>query len=145
MERQTRQRQAIEAAIRKAGRPLLPAEIVSLAQESTPSVNIATVYRGVKALTEAGVVRAVELPGEAIRYEAADLAHHHHFRCDDCERVFDIPGCAHGLETEVPKGFEVRAHQVVLFGRCDQCGDRARHRKGPGARRSVARTRKAGK
>jgi Fur family ferric uptake transcriptional regulator len=56
MERQTKQRHAIEAAIREGGRPLLPAELVTLAQETVPGINIATVYRCVKALAEEGVI-----------------------------------------------------------------------------------------
>jgi Fur family ferric uptake transcriptional regulator len=121
MERQTKQRHAIQAAIREGGRPLLPAEVVAMAQQTVPGINIATVYRCVKALAEEGVIRAVELPGEPARYERADLHHHHHFRCDDCERVFDVPGCRGGVEANVPDGFSVRAHEVVLFGRCAEC------------------------
>lgn len=126
MERQTRQRHAIEDAIRSAGRPLLPAEILALAQRSISSINIATIYRGVKALAEAGLIRAVELPGEATRYEPADLEHHHHFRCDDCERVYDIPGCPKGITAGVPDGFNIRTHEVIFFGQCDQCRRRTR-------------------
>lgn len=128
MERQTKQRHAIEAAIRDGGRPLLPSEVLALAQEAVPGVNIATVYRCVKALAEEGVVRVVELPGEPARYERADLRHHHHFRCDDCARVFDVPGCRGGVEANVPDGFTVRAHEVVLFGRCAECERPARGR-----------------
>lgn len=138
MERQTKQRHAIEAAIREAGRPLLPAEVLTVAQRTVPGVNIATVYRCVKGLTEEGVVRTVDLPGEPARYEPADLHHHHHFRCDDCERVFDVPGCTKGLDTHVPGGFTVRAHEVVLFGRCAECDAPKPRTKAPrsaGARR----------
>ncbi len=138
MERQTKQRHAIEAAIREGGRPLLPAELVTLAQETVPGINIATVYRCVKALAEEGVIRAVELSGEPARYERADLHHHHHFRCDECERVFDVPGCRGGVESNVPDGFSVRAHEVVLFGRCAECErpSRKRTRSATTARRS---------
>lgn len=131
MERQTKQRQAIQAVIRDSGRPLLPAEVVELAQQIVPGVNIATVYRCVKALAEEGVIRSVELPGEPARYERADLHHHHHFRCDDCERVFDVPGCRGGVEANVPDGFRVRAHEVVLFGRCAECERPRRRRSRP--------------
>lgn len=123
MDRHTAQRIAIEASLRSAQRPLSPAEILDLARHDSPTINLATVYRTLKRLTESGLIRAVELPGEPSRYELAGLPHHHHFKCDECDRVYDVPGnCPSGLAHGLPSGFRVRDHEVVLVGTCADCG-----------------------
>src|SRR5256885_663976 len=72
MERSTRQRSSIRTVMEEAGRPLLPAEILGAAQREVPAIGLATVYRNIKQLMEAGEVQAVDLPGEATRYELRD-------------------------------------------------------------------------
>ncbi len=121
MERQTRQRAAIRAAIAAAGRPLSPAEVLAAARQEVPGLGMATVYRTLAALLEEGAVAAVDLPGAAPRYEPADLTHHHHFRCRACDRVYEVPGCARGIAALAPAGFEVDGHELVLYGRCGDC------------------------
>jgi Fur family ferric uptake transcriptional regulator len=123
MDRHTPQRIAIEASLRSAQRPLSPSEILDLAKRQSPTINLATVYRTLKRLTESGLIRAVELPGEPNRYELEGLPHHHHFKCDECDRVYDVPGrCPSGLADGLPSGFWVRDHEVVLVGTCADCG-----------------------
>lgn len=120
-ERSTRQRQAILSAISAAGRPLLPAEILDIAQVDVPGIGIATVYRNLKSLHEEGVLLVVNLPGENARYELRDQPHHHHFQCRACGRVFDIPGCPGSLEGLAPAGFITDAHELTLYGKCADC------------------------
>lgn len=134
MDRNTRQRAAIRDAIAQAGRPLLPQEVLAAAQADVPGLGIATVYRNLKAMLEEGEVSVVNLPGENPRYEAVGRPHHHHFQCRRCRRVFDVPGCPGDLTRLAPQGFTVEAHEVTLYGRCDQC------RVEPGTRRRVRGT-----
>lgn len=88
---------------------------------------MATVYRVIRRMVSADELAAVDLPGEPARYElrsAAD-AHHHHFRCDGCERVFDVTGCPGGLRDLLPRGFTLDRHEIVLYGRCHDCARKA--------------------
>ncbi len=119
--RRTDQRAAIRRAVSAAQRPLSVQEIFEAAQAEVPGLGLATVYRNLKRLTEEGFLRTVQVPGEAGRYELAGLCHHHHFLCDVCGRMFDIPSCMGGLERMVPAGFLLRRHEVLLYGRCDGC------------------------
>ncbi len=123
MSRKTRQGGAIRRAILDAGRPLSPAEILELAQREVPGMGMATVYRALKRLAEDQEVVAVELPGEPARYESdtAAASHHHHFRCEDCGKVFDVPGCPGNLADLTPPGFRLQGHEVVLYGQCSAC------------------------
>lgn len=108
-----------------AGRPLSPAEVHVQAGESLPQVSISTVYRALRALQEEKRIVAVSLPGTSDRYEAKACAerHHHHFHCDGCGRVFDIPGCGLRVNGKLPKGFSLARHEVVLYGSCGECVD----------------------
>jgi len=63
-------------------------EIHAAAQDAAPGVGIATIYRTVKLLLDAREIQSVILPDGQLRYEAADLDHHHHFRCRVCGGVF---------------------------------------------------------
>lgn len=121
MTRRTDQKAAIGAVIEAAERPLTAQEICELAQEAVPGLGIATVYRNVKSLVESDGLCAVDLPGEPTRYERADLGHHHHFQCDECGRVFDVHGCPGGVKAIVPDGFQLRHHEILMYGRCDAC------------------------
>jgi Fur family ferric uptake transcriptional regulator len=121
MERSTRQRSAIREAIADAGRPLLPQEVLEAAQNQVPGLGIATVYRNLKALALDGELRSVELPGDNPRYELVGLAHHHHFQCNACERVFDVHACPGDLSKLAPRGFTVEDHDLTLYGKCGEC------------------------
>ncbi|MFT5126190.1 MAG: Fur family ferric uptake transcriptional regulator [Verrucomicrobiales bacterium] len=120
-QRKTRQRSAIRNTIQVAGRPLSPQEVLELAQVEVPQLGQATVYRSLNSLVEEGVIRAVELPGESARYEPADLAHHHHFICTACKKVYDLEGCMLKHELKLPKGFTVVSHEITLSGTCPAC------------------------
>ena len=121
VQRNTRQRDAIRAAIEVAGRPLSPPEILAATKRKGTRVGIATVYRTIQVLLEEGWLTSVEIPGRALHYERAGLAHHHHFCCTDCDRVFELEGCPLADRPKTPRGFKVTGHQVTLFGTCRTC------------------------
>jgi Fur family ferric uptake transcriptional regulator len=120
-QRGTRQRAAIRAVIDTSGRPLLPQEILALAQREVQALGIATIYRNLKLLVEAGEIRVVELPGEVQRYESQRHGHHHHFQCRVCDRVFDVHHCPGDFKSMAPRGFKVESHELTLYGRCADC------------------------
>lgn len=123
MERDTQQRRAIRAAIEDAARPLTPQEVLEAARSQSPGLGIATVYRTLRSGVEGGWLQQVDLPGEAPRYEPTGKQHHHHFHCRRCDRVYEIEGCPEGLRGLTPPGFSLEEHEVVLYGRCAECGD----------------------
>lgn len=135
MERNTRQRTAIRAAIAEAARPLLPQEILQAAETGAPGLSLATVYRNLKLLVDEGELRSVMLPGEVARYElAGDGHHHHHFQCRACQRVFEVDACPGDLASLAPPGFTVQDHDLTLYGLCSDCSPRrSAARSKPGA------------
>jgi Fur family ferric uptake transcriptional regulator len=120
-ERNTRQRDAIRSAFVAAARPLSPQEAHELAASAVPRLGIATVYRSIARMLEDGELAVVELPGAPPRYELSGLAHHHHFHCEACGKVFDLPGCPGNIDQLIPAGFRLERHELVLYGHCAGC------------------------
>jgi len=139
MERTTRQRVAIRDAIAQAGRPLSPQEVLAAAGAQVPALSLATVYRNLRLLVEAGEVLSVVLPGESARYETSQHPHHHHFQCTRCRRVFDVHACPGNLAHLAPAGFTVDDHELTLYGRCSDCQVPARRGAKAPARAPTAR------
>ena len=123
MERNTRQRSAIQKVIDDASRPLTPQEILEAAQVEVVGLGIATVYRNLKTMLEAHLIELVMLPGDNPRYESCKAAahHHHHFQCRKCNKVFDVQGCVDGYQRLAPAGFTVESHELTLYGICADC------------------------
>lgn len=121
MERTTRQRGAIRRAFQRAGRPLSPAEVLEDARREVGGIGVATVYRNIRSLIDEGWLASVELPGEVTRYELAGLGHHHHFRCRSCDQIFDVPCTLVDAACDLPEGFSLERHEMVLHGTCDHC------------------------
>jgi len=119
--RDTRQQRAIRAVFDRTDRPLSPAEVHEAASDEVAELGMATVYRTLRRMRDAGDLEPVELPGEPTRYEAAGKAHHHHFLCRRCERAFELEGCPGRLTSLLPEGFELQEHDLTLYGLCADC------------------------
>ena len=139
MERSTRQRSAIQSAIEAAQRPLSPQEVLDFARVDVPALGLATVYRNLRTLADEGTIQTVTLPGESARYEAAGHAHHHHFQCTECQRVFDVHQCPGDMKRLAPPGFTVESHEITLYGHCSDCKPAA-----PARQRAAAHTHRTG-
>jgi Fur family ferric uptake transcriptional regulator len=125
-QRNTRQRTAIREAFEQADRPLSPQQVLVAAQADVQGLGIATVYRNIKALLEERWLSAVDLPGAATVYERSGKAHHHHFHCDQCSRVFELTGCIPSINRLAGRRFSVSRHELVLYGMCADCRATAR-------------------
>ena len=121
MKRMTRQRQAILDCFKRSPHPLAIEEILKSASANVPQLNLTTIYRNLKILIEQGMITAVDLPGQNTRYESVGLHHHHHFLCQECNRLFDVKGCPEGISALVPPGFKLTNHTITLAGFCVDC------------------------
>jgi len=79
----------------------------------------------------------VEVPGAPPRYEVRGKAHHHHFHCLKCGKLFELEGCLERLGKLIPPSFRVVDHVVLLYGYCATCA-RTRNSKPAAASRSHA-------
>jgi Fur family ferric uptake transcriptional regulator len=123
MYRNTRQYDAIGRVFEETLRPLRPEEVFLAAKACVGGLGIATVHRALKSLVEEGRVKPVKIPGRSVRYESALLGPHHHFYCETCTKVFDVPASEDRVGAFCPPGFVVASHEIFLFGVCFACSD----------------------
>ncbi len=120
--RSTRQLETIESVLRDAARPLAIAELHAAALGRLPGLGIATVYRAVRKLSDAGSIVSVTYAGQPQRFEWAVARHHSHFICHACNRVFDIEAPSNiPLPEKRPKGFLFQGDEVIYYGKCADC------------------------
>jgi Fur family ferric uptake transcriptional regulator len=127
IERNTRQKAAIREAFERSGRPLSTEEVRLEAERSSRGLGMATVYRSIKALLDAGWLSVVEVPGRLPLYEIAGKGHHHHFSCTQCDRVYELEGCTK-VHAKLPRGFKASGHEVTLYGTCAPCSAKTKTR-----------------
>lgn len=90
------------------------------------TVSHQAVYDVLRALTAAGLLRRIEPPGSAARYEARVGDNHHHLVCRSCGAVADVD-CAVGdtpcLTASDDHGFVIDEAEVVYRGLCPDCSN----------------------
>lgn len=123
MVRQTRQRAAIQHALKAAGRPLTPQELFDFAQTTLPSLGLRTVYRQVSELVEAGQLIPIHYPGQPVRYELPAGKHIAHFICRKCQKVFAWDLEVPDVQITPPEGFTLEGQETIFFGICPNCQD----------------------
>ncbi|AFL88054.1 Fe2+/Zn2+ uptake regulation protein [Terriglobus roseus DSM 18391] len=97
------------------------AEIFDGVNRLDPRSSRATVYRNLKDMVEAGLVREVAVEGRSARFDAKGIPHHH-FICDKCGGVenmtwFDVPRPPAGAVGDRV----VREYELILRGLCSSC------------------------
>ena len=120
--RVTPQRRAVWSAFADGEEGHLAAdEVFDRARRSLPELSRATVYNTLAAFERAGILQAVESRG-AVLYDPNPDPDHHHFRCRNCDRLYDVP--VEGVENLRISGeekFVVDSKTVLLRGLCPLC------------------------
>lgn len=127
--RPTRQRRAILRAVAAEARPISAQDLHARLRKAGESAGLATVYRTLQALTDAGVLRTFQMPAGEVAYKVCEPGHHHHLICTQCGRVEEIPSCeVEDWATAVAhrRGFAVTSHQADIYGVCGRCNRRRR-------------------
>lgn len=100
-------------------------EITSYLRKKEASVGPATVYRGVKVLTEAGIVDEKRFDGKKAVYELAiGQKHHDHLICQNCGKITEfINEKIEQLQEKVADqyGFKILNHHLEIMGLCKDC------------------------
>jgi Fur family ferric uptake transcriptional regulator len=136
--RNTQQRSEIRKVFEQNDRPLAADEVLQLTQQKIAGLGMATVYRTIKTLTDEGWLVPVEVPGAPPRYEVRGKAHHHHFHCLKCGKLFELEGCLERLGKLIPPSFRVVDHVVLIYGYCAGCDRSAKVQAAPARRNSAS-------
>jgi Fur family ferric uptake transcriptional regulator len=120
--RLTRQREAVLRAVAGRRGGFTAIELHDRARGEEPRLGLATTYRTLELLREAGSIRP--LAGREPRtYVRCHPGHHHHLVCVSCGDVEDTELCAAPSKAELVKrhGFSAETHELDIYGTCARC------------------------
>lgn len=116
----TKQRELILRIIGQAEEHLTAEQVYVRAKEQMPSIAIATVYRNLNLMVQAGEIRRVPVLNAPDRFDKKILPHDH-LICGKCGRLFDIeiPGLSALLEEQIQS--PVEAYELNIHFTCPDC------------------------
>jgi Fe2+ or Zn2+ uptake regulation protein len=124
--RMTTQRHLIFSLLDSLGEHPTAEELLILAREQDPDLNLSTVYRTLRWLEAEKLVSSRVFAGERRqeRFDAALPSEHHHFMCTGCKSVIEFEtglfGTIKGQFQEL-NGAKVETGSIVLYGLCSNC------------------------
>ena len=120
--RNTHQKQIIAAAVKGQGVHRTAEEVLAIARQEEPGIGLATVYRNLNLLAEAGQVQKFNVNGTAV-YDGNPEPHDHLY-CTCCGRLQDVAGNyddAMDHETARRNHVRILRHSVLYEGICEEC------------------------
>lgn len=124
--RPTRQQAAVAELLARSDDFLSAQTVHARLRDEGESVGLATVYRALQSMAEAGSVDVLRTDdGEAV-YRCCSTHHHHHLVCRSCGRTVEVEGPAVEQWTERiarEHGFSDVTHTLEIYGTCADCAN----------------------
>ena len=102
-------------------------ELVKKCQRKNKKVSRATIYRGLRELRSAGIIRETAFGEKHQHFEHVyDEKLHHHARCVRCYAIIEFPDLEEDnvyrpiLEKQ---GFHILGHEMHFYGICKKCSE----------------------
>jgi len=116
--------QILDVFLRTERHPTID-DLYELVRRKNPKIGLATVYRAMKVICDAGLAREVDFGDGIRRFEHKyQHQHHDHLVCLECGRVIEV------LSPEIKKlqerlakkySFTSLRHRMQIFGICRKC------------------------
>lgn len=121
----THGRQTVFNEVMQAHGHFAAEELTKQCKKKGKKVSRATIYRSLRELLEAGVIRETAFGEKHQHYEHVyDEQLHHHARCIRCYAIIEMP-CMKTDQQYIPilkdKGFYVLGHELHFYGICRNC------------------------
>lgn len=113
--------QILEAFQNTEQRHLTAEEVYRVLFEQGCAVGLATVYRVLTQLQQAGLLKQAHFESDRAVYELDDGSHHDHLICTTCGHVQEFHDPAieqRQQQIATEHGFELTAHSHILYGSC---------------------------
>jgi Fur family ferric uptake transcriptional regulator len=88
-----------------------------------PRISLATVYRNLEILSEAGLIGKLEISGRQKRFDY-DVSDHDHIYCVICHRVDNLDIERKNLDSAqlgAAAGYSITGYRVEIIGICPEC------------------------
>jgi Fur family ferric uptake transcriptional regulator len=122
--RPTRQQAAVAALLERSADFISAQAVHARLREEGEGIGLATVYRALQSMVDAGTVDVLRTDdGEAV-YRACSTHHHHHLVCRTCGRTVEVEGPtveAWADRIAGEHGFSDVTHTLEVFGTCADC------------------------
>lgn len=122
--RPTRQRLAVIEAMASFDDFRSAQEIHELMAQRGAPVGLATVYRTLQKLADAGEVDLLRTEGGETIYRRCSDSHHHHLVCRSCGATVEVEGPTVERWTRAiagEHGYADVSHSLEIFGTCPAC------------------------
>lgn len=96
------------------------------------AVSRPTVYRTLRELVDAGLLRQMNLGGRAIYEHDYGYPSHDHLHCQKCNKLIEFRSKElEKIRDEVAReqGFRVSGHRLIVSGVCEECSRRGRRKR----------------
>ncbi len=121
--RMTSQREILLEELKKLKSHPTADELYQVVKKRLPRISLATVYRNLEQMSEAGIIKKLEYSGRQKRFDG-EVHAHHHIHCIRCGRIADVHA-AKGADlrsiVEDTSGFRLVEDQVEFSGICPEC------------------------
>lgn len=122
----TKQREFLLKTLYNSNFHFTPEGLNMKIKEKYPNLNIgiATIYRTLNLLEEAGMVTSISFGAQGKKFELANKPHHDHLICKSCGKIVEFTNQEieqKQLEIAKKNGFTLTSHLMQLYGICDEC------------------------
>ncbi|MFW2366103.1 MAG: Fur family transcriptional regulator [Desulforhopalus sp.] len=121
--RMTNQREIILRELIKSKEHLTADELYDIVKKVMPRISLATVYRNLEILSEAGLIGKLEISGRQKRFDY-DVSDHDHIYCAVCHRVDNLDIERKSLDTDelgAAAGYSITGCRLEIIGVCPEC------------------------
>ena len=121
--RMTSQREIILKELQDSHQHLSADELYERVKKIMPRISLATVYRNLETLSEAGIIGKLEISGRQKRFDY-DVSDHDHIYCVQCHRVDNIKLDRNSVQppsAASSKGYTIAGFRVEFAGLCPAC------------------------
>lgn len=121
--RMTNQREMILQELKKSREHLTADELYERVRKRMPRISLATVYRNLEILSEAGMIRKLEVSGRQKRFDW-NTEEHDHIYCVRCHRVDNLEINRENigiLPGDNVAGYRVSGYRLEFSGLCEAC------------------------
>jgi len=87
-------------------------------KKKLPRISRATVYRILNNLKNKGKVQ--EICADVSHYDG-EVSMHAHFICNNCQKIFDVPGQCNLIKKTKTKIGKINKCQIFFYGICKKC------------------------
>ncbi len=123
----TNQREIILEELKRLKTHPTADELYEVVKKRLPRISLATVYRNLEQLSEAGIINKLEYGGRQKRFDG-NISPHSHIFCIKCGKISDVE-----LDEKIeikkiikdPKGFLIFEDRFEFCGLCPECQEKA--------------------